>query len=109
MKSMGTFSPSVSTQMEAKIKNLQGQIDTINDSSDVTDVVATYSELTSYDKSTLTDKDVIKVLTDSSHDNKTTYYRYVKDDNDFTYIGAVESYYTKAEADAKLKVHTDKE
>ena len=108
MKSMGTFSPSVSTQMEAKIKNLQGQIDTINDSSDVTDVVATYSELTSYDKSTLTDKDVIKVLTDSSHDNKTTYYRYIKDDNDFTYIGAVESYYTKAEADAKLKVHTDK-
>lgn len=107
MKGMGTFSPSVSTQMEAKIKNLQGQIDTINDASDVADVVATYSDLQAYDKSTLTDKAVIKVLTDSSHDNKTTYYRYVKSNNDFTYIGAVESYYTKAEADAKLKVHTD--
>lgn len=103
MKSLGTFSPSVSTQMESQIDDLQGQIDTINEASDVADVVATYADLQAYDKSTLTNKDVIKVLTDSTHDNKTTYYRYLTASNDFTYIGAIESYYTKLESDAKFQ------
>ena len=107
MKSIGTFSPSVSTQTEAKIKNLQGQIDTINESSDVTDVVATYADLQSYDTSSLTDKDIIKVLTDSSHSNKTTYYRYVKSSDNFTYIGAIESYYTKSETNTLLSNKQD--
>ena len=103
MKSLGTFSPSVSTQMESQIDDLQGQIDTINEASDVADVVATYADLQAYDTSTLTNKDVIKVLTDSTHDNKTTYYRYLTASNNFTYIGAIESYYTKLESDAKFQ------
>lgn len=82
--------------------NIQQQIDAIVDSTDVKDVVGTYAELEAYDKSTLGDNDIIKVLDDSEHEGAISYYRYNKTANDFTYIGSVGPYYTKAEADALL-------
>lgn len=87
---------------EAEDNSLQSQIDAIVDSTDVKDVVGTYAELESYDKSTLGDNDIIKVLTDETHEGATTYYRYNKTTNDFTFIGSIGPYYTKAEANELL-------
>lgn len=82
--------------------NLQSQIDGLVASSDVKDVVGNYSELQDYDKSTLGDNDIIKVLQDETHDFATTYYRYSAATQSFDLIGEEGPYYTKAEADSKL-------
>lgn len=86
---------------------LQGEIDDIKNNPDVVDVVATYAALQAYDTSTLTDKDVIRVLADETHDGASTYYRYNASTNTFTYIGAAGDYYTKTQTDALLSAKQD--
>ena len=80
--------------------NLQGQIDAISSASDVVDVVGTYAELQDYDTSKLSDNDIIKVLTDETHDDAISYYRWNDTTNTFTYIGSQGPFYTKSETDA---------
>ena len=82
--------------------NLQGQIDAISASSDVTDIVGTYAELQSYDTSKLKDNDIVKVLQDESHSNETTYYRWSTSTETFTLIGEEGPYYTKSQTDSLL-------
>lgn len=79
---------------------LQTQIDAIAAASDVTDIVGTYAELQAYDTQHLNNNDIIKVLTDSTHNNAPSYYRYNKSTDSFTYIGSESASYTKAESDA---------
>lgn len=81
-------------------ESLQSQIDAISAGSDVTDVVGTYAELQSYDTSKLSDNDIIKVLSDSTHNDASAYYRW--NTSTFVYIGAEGPYYTKSEADAEF-------
>ena len=90
--------------------DLQSQIDAIAASSDVTDIVGTYSELQAYDTSTLTNDDIIKVLQDESQGGATTYYRWVVSGSSgsFVLIGSEGPYYTKAEADDLLAEKQDK-
>ena len=80
--------------------NLQGQIDAITSASDVVDVVATYTDLQNYDTSKLTDKDLIKVMQDSTHNNALSYYRWVS--NAWSYVGSEGPFYTKSETDTLL-------
>ncbi len=87
--------------------NLQTQIDAITASSDVTDIVGTYAELQAYDTTHLKDGDIIKVLSDSTHDNSASYYRWDKNDSEFDYIGSEGPYYTKAEADTEFLSKSD--
>lgn len=82
--------------------NLQGQIDAISASSDVTDIVGTYAELQSYDTSTLKDNDIVKVLQDENHSDETTYYRWSTSTETFTLIGEEGPYYTKSQTDTLL-------
>lgn len=84
------------------------EIEAIEASSDVVDVVGTYAELQAYDTSKLHDKDLIKVLQDETHDNAITYYRWSKQANAFTYVGAEGPYYTCSETDALLGGKQDK-
>lgn len=91
------------TARQDKDNELQEQIDAIVNSTDVKDVVGTKAELDAYDKSTLGDQDIIKVLNDESQDGAITYYRYDKASNDFKFVGATGPYYTKAEADEKIQ------
>ena len=88
--------------------NLQTQIDAIVASSDVKDIVGTYAELQAYDTSTLGDNDIIKVLQDETHQDETTYYRWVLADEEFSLIGEEGPYYTKAATDALLNDKADK-
>ena len=82
---------------------LQTQIDALAAASDVTDIVGTYADLQAYDTSKLKDNDIIKVLQDETHDDETTYYRWVKASSSFSLIGEEGPYYTKAAADAKFQ------
>lgn len=80
--------------------NLQSQIDAIVASSDVKDIVGTYAELQAYDTSTLGNNDIIKVLSDSTQSNATTYYRWVITGGTgaWTLIGSEGPYLTPATA-----------
>lgn len=60
-------------------------------SSDVVDIVNTYADLTNYDTSKLKDNDIIKVLSDSTHSDLSSYYRWNKSSSDFTFIGTENS------------------
>lgn len=77
------------TLSPATAEHLQEEIDTIEAGSDVTDVVGTYADLQAYDTSTLTDKDVIKVLDDETEDHAQTYYRWSASSRSFSYIGKI--------------------
>ena len=77
--------------------NLQSQIDAIVSQSDVVDIVGTYQELVNYDTTHLTENDVVKVLSDSTHDDGKTYYRWSH--GAWSYVGTEGVNYTKAETD----------
>lgn len=67
---------------------------------DVVDIVGTYQELQSYDTSTLTANDVIKVLQDDTHDNASAYYKW--NGTSFDFVGEEGPYYTQTQVDKKL-------
>lgn len=99
----------ISTEAETRDAadlDLQGQIDAISSASDVVDVVGTYAELQAYDTSKLSDNDIIKVLTDETHDDAISYYRWNDATNTFTYIGSQGPFYTKSETDATFVPQT---
>ena len=85
--------------------NLQGQIDAITSASDVVDVVSSYQNLLDYDTTKLTDKDVIKVMQDSTHGNAISYYRWSS--NSWSYVGSEGPFYTKIETDTFLNGKQD--
>lgn len=82
---------------------LQSQIDALAAASDVTDIVGTYADLEAYDTSKLKDNDIIKVLQDETHDDETTYYRWIAATSSFSLIGEEGPYYTKSAADLKFQ------
>lgn len=90
------------TDLQEETVDLQDQIDEIKNSPDVVDVVANKAALDAYDTSTLTDKDVVRVLADETHDGQSTYYRWNATSETWTYIGAVGDYYTKSQTDDLL-------
>ena len=71
--------------------DVEDEVERLENNPDVVDIVATYADLQAYDTSTLTDKDVIRVLTDSTHNNNSTFYRWNATTNQFDYIGEVTS------------------
>ena len=82
---------------------LQGQIDAITSSTDVKDIVGTYTDLQNYDTQHLGNNDIIKVLQDSTHNEAMTYYRWIKASSTWQYIGQEGPYYTKSEIDTTLQ------
>lgn len=75
-----------------RVQNLEDEVERLENNPDVADIVATYSDLENYDKTQLTDKDVIRVLQDSTHNDESTYYRYDATTGEFTYIGTSKQY-----------------
>ena len=84
---------------------LQTQIDALSAASDVSDIVGTYAELQAYDTSTLQNNNIIKVSQDETHNNETTYYRWVITGGvgAWVLIGEEGPYYTIAAADAAFQ------
>lgn len=72
-----------------RINDLDDEIEHMKQNPDVVDIVATYADLEAYDKTQLTDKDIIRVLEDETHDGKSTYYRYSVAIDDFVFVGEI--------------------
>ena len=109
---IGDVSEALSAETSARRNadiGLQGQIDAITSSSDVKDIVGTYTELQNYDTSTLGNDDIIKVLQDSTHNNAMTYYRWIISGGagSWQYIGEEGPYYTKSETETLLNNKQD--
>lgn len=75
-----------------RIEAVEEEVEEMKNNPDVADIVATYVDLQAYDTQHLTDKDIIRVLTDETHDGESTYYRYSKQSGTFTYIGTSKQY-----------------
>ena len=78
--------------------SLQSQIDALIAKSDVVDIVGTYADLQAYPTSGLGNNDIVKVLSDSTHSNMTTYYRWSTSTSSWTYIGGEGPYLTTSSA-----------
>lgn len=70
-----------------RVNALDEEVQELKSNPDVVDIVATYQDLQAYDTSTLTDKDIIRVLSDSTHDGRSSYYRYDATTEQWTYVG----------------------
>ena len=87
---------------------IKANIETIEASSDVADLVGTYSEIQSYNTSGLTDRAIICVIADQTKEDATTYYRWNFSTKSFAFIGEKGPYYTIRQMDNKLQqVNTD--
>ena len=75
-----------------RVNNLDEEVQEIKNNPDVVDIVDTYADLQTYDTSTLTDKDIIRVLNDSTHDGYSTYYRWDASTSQFNYVGKVDAF-----------------
>lgn len=100
----------VTSGIQTQIGGLQNQIDAIVSKSDVVDVVQTYQDLQNYDTTALGNNDIVKVLSDSQHNNSESYYRWVitLGVGAWNYIGSLGATYTKGETDQLLQDKQDK-
>lgn len=94
-------------EREAEDKKIWDEIEEIEMSSDVVDIVGTYAELQAYDTSKLHNNDIIKVLSDETHNDSISYYRYSKTSDAFTYVGSEGPYYTRTQINTMLEAKQD--
>ena len=82
-------------------RDLQAQIDTIEATQNIVDIVGTYAELEVYDKTHLSNNDKIQVLQDEIRSGSTIY-TWNKDENKWDFIGEFGPYYTTFETNDLL-------
>ena len=84
---------------QSDTSSLQSQIDTINATQNVVDIVGTKAELNAYATNNLHANDKIEVLADESQSNANTIYEW--DGNAWSLVGSKAPYYSKAESDTR--------
>lgn len=84
---------------QSDTSSLQSQIDTINATQNVVDIVGTKAELNAYVTKDLHANDKIEVLADESQNNANTIYEW--NGNAWSLVGSKAPYYSKAESDAR--------
>lgn len=84
---------------QSDTSSLQSQIDTINATQNVVDIVGTKAELNAYATKDLHANDKIEVLADESQSNANTIYEW--NGNAWSLVGSKAPYYSKAESDAR--------
>lgn len=75
-----------------RIMDVEDEVEELKNNPDVADIVATYADLRAYPVSQLTDKDIIRVLADETHNDESTYYRWSTATQTWTYIGESKQY-----------------
>lgn len=91
------FQGAIAAEANARItadNDLQTEINNLKNSPDVVDIVDTYADLEAYDTQHLGDNDIIRVLTDETHDGESSYYRWDKQNETWTFIGSINYVYT---------------
>ena len=84
---------------QSDTSSLQSQIDTINATQNVVDIVGTKAELNAYATNDLHANDKIEVLADESQNNANTIYEW--NGNAWSLVGSKAPYYSKEESDAR--------
>lgn len=84
-----TRSQTLIREVAERIIDVEEEVEQLENNPDVVDIVATYQDLQDYDTSGLTDKDIIRVLEDSTHDGNSTYYRWNAATSQFDYVGEI--------------------
>ena len=84
---------------QSDTSSLQSQIDTINATQNVVDIVGTKAELNAYSTNNLHANDKVEVLADESQNNANTIYEW--NGNSWSLVGSKAPYYSKAESDAR--------
>lgn len=84
---------------QSDTSSLQSQIDTINATQNVVDIVGTKAELNAYATKDLHANDKIEVLADESQNNANTIYEW--NGNAWSLVGSKAPYYSKAESDTR--------
>lgn len=87
-----TRSQTLIREVAERIMDVEDEVEELKNNPDVVDIVATYADLQAYDAQYLTDKDIIRVLQDETHDGESTYYRYNKQSDTWTYVGESKQY-----------------
>lgn len=87
-----TRTQTLTREVAERVIRLDEEVQEIKNNPDVFDIVNTYADLQAYDTQHLTDKDIIRVLNDETHDGYSTYYRYDKQNDTWTYIGKVDAF-----------------
>lgn len=87
------------TKNKSDIVGLQTQVDTINATQNVVDIVGTKAELNAYVTKDLHANDKIEVLVDESQNDANTIYEW--NGKVWTLVGSKAPYYSKAESDAR--------
>lgn len=72
-----------------RVQKVEDDVEEIKNNPDVVDIVATYADLQAYDTQHLTDNDIIRVLQDETHNDNSTYYRFTKNPDTWTFIGEI--------------------
>lgn len=72
-----------------RVQNVEDEVEELKNNPDVVDIVDTYADLQAYDTSALTDKDIIRVLSDSTHSGNSTYYRWNATTSQFDFVGEI--------------------
>lgn len=87
-----TRTQTLTREVAERVIRLDEEVQEIKNNPDVFDIVDTYADLQAYDTQHVTDKDIIRVLNDETHDGYSTYYRYDKHTDTWTYIGKVDAF-----------------
>lgn len=72
-----------------RIMDVEDEVEELKNNPDVVDIVATYADLMAYDTQHLSDKDIIRVLEDETHDGDSSYYRFNKSAGTWTFIATI--------------------
>ena len=106
----GHLSSSIISEYNDRVSadiSLQNQIDTIEATQNVIDLVASYAALTAYDTTNVKVNDKIQVICDETSANQTTIYSW--NNNTWNGIGMFGPYYTKSQVEEEITKAIDTE
>lgn len=72
-----------------RVQNVEDEVEELKNNPDVVDIVDTYADLQAYDTTHLSNNDIIRVLADETHSGNSTYYRFTKNPDTWTFIGEI--------------------
>lgn len=72
-----------------RLQGIENEVEELKNNPDVVDIVDTYADLQAYDTQHLSDNDIIRVLADETHSGNSTYYKFNKQADTWTFIGEI--------------------